>query len=159
MIITLEEHSLFEKALASRSLVKGRSAVQGKIHVYSQEDKYAITYTEEPCGKQYVYVYMPKTKQVFQVQAALPWADSLLKEEESPPKEYRVREAPMYNSKIRARYVFIEAGDTRVFTGVVGIDHAMDVFEELDVELRVPKGEESVLDLLMSIFIEKLSHK
>jgi len=153
MIITLEEHELFEEAILSRGFTKGRAAISGSLSFYLLNKNSVVAYNREKENefKQIIYLVTPEGVQ--ETKCKDPWIDQLLKEKEKP-KTYRIKEYGIRNRKIEGRILALELDSARVLTAVEGLDHASDIFDELDTEKRAQTENALVL-----AFIERISQE
>ncbi|OAG29238.1 hypothetical protein NEDG_01311 [Nematocida displodere] len=159
MIMTLEGHELFESILLSHGLTRGRVADIGQVSVYLIGDRRLISYTKHAHGSpETQQVYVQTEQRIEKASFTLPWVGTLIGDR-STAKEYRVRTLPVTNGTVEGRVFYIESGEVRVITAVQGVDHAQELFEEIDTIMKKIQPEQTPEELLMVLFIEHITGK
>ncbi|KAI5193029.1 hypothetical protein NEMIN01_2373 [Nematocida minor] len=161
MLITVERHEDFEGMLLIRGLSKGSSTYIGTIRLYTIGNKTAITYTSDVLGSNHVFIYHKKeaeygqkSAEILHMQLDSQILDPILKES-NVPKEYKVRASALMNGEIEVKLMHIESGDIKVLSAVEGLDHAVDIFEDIPVEVK-PSTALSSEETLVHLFMDTL---
>ncbi|EIJ89148.1 hypothetical protein NEPAR06_0309 [Nematocida parisii] len=174
MLITTEKHEDFETTLLEWGLSKGASSYIGEIQLYTINGKAVITYTSHVSENNYVYVYnsssaagesKEKEKEKNKsARAAEPTYISLqlckqilnpIIKEAHKPKEYKVKESVIFNGQVEMKLLHIESGDIKVMTGIEGLDHAVEIFNDLPVEKKSISAD-TLEEMLCQLFMNTL---
>lgn len=164
MLITVERHDDFEEILLARGLFREGTSYIGTIRLYAIDKKTVVTYTSDREGHNYVFIHknmiqeneskgdkntyspgMRLSKQIL---------DPILRESHTP-KEYKVKRTLLYNGEIGVRLINIESGDIKVLSAVEGLDHAIEIFEDVPVEIKETQSLK-LEEALTNIFISAL---
>lgn len=164
MLITTEKHEEFEAILLERGFMKGRSIYVGVIRLYTTDSKTTITYTSSRSLNNYVYVSNKEQEKTqtdeaenvnsCKIKLTKQILDQLLKESYTP-KEYNIKETVLFNSEIELKIINIESRDIKILSVLDGLDHAIEIFEAIPVEIRTAPGE-PLEETLCVCFMQKL---
>ncbi|OAG32677.1 hypothetical protein NEIG_00741 [Nematocida sp. ERTm5] len=175
MLITTEKHEDFETTLLEWGLSKGASSYIGEIQLYTINGKAVITYTSHVSENNYVYVYNPSsaagesnekekeksgepTRAVEPTYISLQLSKQILNpiiKEAHKPKEYKVKESVIFNGQVEMKLLHIESGDIKVLTGIEGLDHAIEIFNDLPVEKKSISAS-TLEEMLCQLFMNTL---
>lgn len=167
MLITVERHDEFEEILQARGLFKEASTHMGTIRLYTIDNKTVVTYTSDGTETNYVFVQKKSTdseeKDESSSKKAHPLSIHLSKQildpilrETHTPKDYKVKKSILHNGEIEVSLIHIESGDIKVLSAVEGLDHAIDVFDDIPVEVKQTHFcalEETLIHIFMSALL------
>ncbi|KAI5149177.1 hypothetical protein NEAUS05_1673 [Nematocida ausubeli] len=163
MLITTEKHEDFEAALLEWGLAKGASAYTGTIHLYTIGGKTVVVYTSYNSKNNYVYIKTQNLPNVssqntypgfLRVQLNEQVLNSILKEAHKP-KEYKIKESVVSNAQMERKLINIESGDIKVLTGIEGLDHAVEIFNDIPLQIK-PVTLGSFEETLCKLFMDTL---
>ncbi|KAH9385648.1 uncharacterized protein NEMAJ01_0544 [Nematocida major] len=162
MLIAVEKHEDIESILLGNGLSKRSSTYTGTIRLYVIENKTSITYTSNTANN-YVFTQKQSSSKTGEAENEIPHLnielsqqilDPILKESHAP-KEYKLKETILFNNEIEIKLINIESGDIKVLTAVEGLDHAVEIFDDIPVE-TMPIGSAPLDKTLCLLFMRTL---
>ncbi|KAI5172552.1 hypothetical protein NEFER03_1627 [Nematocida sp. LUAm3] len=157
MILALSNHEELERILLFNGLNKQRVLQTGALVVYTQQNNRVISYTTNQ-KTQKEMIYLLRDGEIKSAEFAAPWLFYLLRDKYTK-KHYKVKRSKLSNGVTEADIFYVESGDTRVMTGVEGIDHAQEIFEDLEIEVKPNNHSKEPEHFLLTLFSEYILHK
>lgn len=145
MIVTVEDHELFETLISSAGLSKSRTQRHGSLSIHmlngkkvgvfhSRPRRDAAFPTKDTPTEKAERVCIVSEGRKIEAAFSAPWIEQMLAGSH-PKKEYTVRTAQLTNGVLHPQIFYVDSADTRTVTAVEGMDHASEIFAEIKVHV------------------------
>lgn len=144
MIVTVDDHELFETLIVSAGLSKSRTQIHGTLSIHVLNGKKVGVFHSRPrrdgmsmkdsSKDRAERVCISSEGNKIEAEFSVPWIEQILSDSH-PKKEYTVRTAQLTNGVLNSQIFYVDSGDTRTMTAVEGMDHASEIFAEIKVHL------------------------